>query len=388
MKRLKFCFFGEIAGALNGKTTGGAQVQIALLAKALAMKGHEVVVIDPFSNQGSFVTPEGVRLLDVPGWNKGLPVLRMFTHRLPALYKMFLAQKADFYYVRTRAYVHLASYLAAKKIGGKFIQAIASDIDVFSYKNQYRYEYKGSFNLAKYLLVNLPNDVVLKYLLRKADYVLLQHAGQNINLGKAEGKVVLFPNIIDSANVPKAVRPAKNYVIYVGSLSMLKGADILDQLTDITSSANPVMIVGQPNDAKSTTIYAKLTQKKNVVATGRLSHTEALQLIAESKAVINTSNFEGFPNIFLEAWASGVPVISLNVNPGDVFNHYKLGICCHGDIRKMKAAIEGSEIDQVRQEELLSYIAQNHDFETAADRFLEALDVKTTKRQVVDLQSQ
>jgi hypothetical protein len=28
--------------------------------------------------------------------------------------------------------------------------------------------------------------------------------------------------------------------------------------------------------------------------------------------------------IFLEAWATGVPVISLNVNPGEVFTRYEL----------------------------------------------------------------
>jgi len=56
--------------------------------------------------------------------------------------------------------------------------------------------------------------------------------------------------------------------------------------------------------------------------------------------VINTSNFEGFPNIFLEAWATGVPVISLNVDPGNVIKKRRLGICCEGSLERMKAAIE------------------------------------------------
>ena len=66
---MKFCFFGNIAGALKGKTEGGAELQISLLARALALKGHEVVIIDPYSSE-SFVSQEGIRLINVPDWNK------------------------------------------------------------------------------------------------------------------------------------------------------------------------------------------------------------------------------------------------------------------------------------------------------------------------------
>ena len=43
---MKICFWGNIAGALKAKPDGGGELQIALLAKALAKAGHEVVVID------------------------------------------------------------------------------------------------------------------------------------------------------------------------------------------------------------------------------------------------------------------------------------------------------------------------------------------------------
>ena len=39
---MKFCFFGNVAEALKGRTPGGGELQIALLAKALALKGHDV----------------------------------------------------------------------------------------------------------------------------------------------------------------------------------------------------------------------------------------------------------------------------------------------------------------------------------------------------------
>ncbi len=174
---MKFCFFGNVSGALKGKTLGGGELQISLLAKALALKGHEVVIIDPYAEE-NFITLEGIKLISVPEWKKGPKVLRMFLFRIPALRRMFAEQNADFYIVRMRSYLHLIPYLAAKKNGGKFIQSIASDIDVLSERKKFKYDYNSSFKI--FVTEGLANDVVFSYLLKRSNYVLLQHCGQRI----------------------------------------------------------------------------------------------------------------------------------------------------------------------------------------------------------------
>ena len=102
---MKFCFLGNISKALKGKTQGGAELQIALLAKALVCNGHEVVIIDPYSDE-SFVTEEGIKLINIPGWNHGIRGVRLFLYRIPALKKSLIEQKADYYYGRMRTYFH------------------------------------------------------------------------------------------------------------------------------------------------------------------------------------------------------------------------------------------------------------------------------------------
>ena len=134
--------------------------------------------------------------------------------------------------------------------------------------------------------------------------------------------------------------PSRDYFVHPGALNICKGSQNLNQLINSLDKNISIVIVGQPNDKKSKKIYKRFQKMENVVLTGRLKHKETIQLIANAKALINTSNFEGFPNIFLEAWAVGVPVISLNVNPGNVFNKYNLGIFCGGDLNKMKKSIE------------------------------------------------
>jgi glycosyltransferase involved in cell wall biosynthesis len=365
---MKICFWGNVASALRGKTIGGGELQIAVLAKALAMAGHEVVVIDPFSNE-SFITDEGVKLLPVPDFHKGLRGLRLFLYRIPALWKIFKEQKADYYYICMRFYLHLIPYFAAKKTGGKFILAIASDLDVLSAGKKFKYSYKPGLDLFDYLTVRVPGDLVFNYLLKKSDLILLQHSGQKLPSAFIKGKVAIFPNLINLNTLPIAGNNSKDYFIHVGSMTILKGADKLYELIKSIDRKHTFIIVGQPRDSQAKAIFENLAKIENVIVKGRLSHKETLQLIANAKALINTSYYEGFPNIFIEAWATGVPVISLRVNPGNVFNKYNLGVCCDGNLERMKVCIESDETIRLDKDRMVAYVKEFHDFNTASERF-------------------
>jgi glycosyltransferase involved in cell wall biosynthesis len=369
---MKFCFFGNISSALKGRTIGGGELQISLLAKALAQNGHEVAIIDPSSSE-TFVTNEGIKLISVPNWNKGFRGVRLFFYRIPALWKLFSEQNADYYYVRMRTYLHLIPFLVSKKLGKQFIQAIAHDLDVLGISAKFKHEYKANFNLIKYLTLNIPNDLVFSYLLKRSDYIILQHSGQLLKRLLVKGKIVIFPNIFDFSNLPKVENPPKDYFVHVGALTVMKGAENLYHLLTNLNEKERIMIIGEPRDFASKAIIESLNNSKNIIIKGRLGHSQTLELIANSKALINTSNYEGFPNVFLEAWGMGVPVISLNVNPGMVFDNRKLGICCHGDFNKMKDYMESDEMVEIDRTKLISYVIEFHDFATAGSRFFNIL---------------
>ena len=192
-------------------------------------------------------------------------------------------------------------------------------------------------------------------------------------MNSAKGKIAVFPNIFDFGIVKEIRNSFGEYFVHPGALNIVKGTHNLNQLINILDKKTLIVIIGQPTDNKSKKIYKRLQKIENVVLTGRLNHKETIQLIASAKALINTSNFEGFPNIFLEAWAVGVPVISLKVNPGNVIDKYSLGICC-GDLNKMKKSIEFYGAGNIHKEKLISYVSEFHDFATAADRFLNIIN--------------
>ena len=369
---MKICFFGKFTNAIKGQTQGGAQLQIALLAKALSLKNHQVTVIDPFAEE-DFLSNDGIQIRKVPNWNKGIRGLRFFTTRVPSLFHLFKQQNTDYYFVTMRYYLYLIPFIISRKTKAKFILLIASDIDVLSLYKRYKFEYKGNIGLLKYLTLSLPNDLVFNYLLKHSDMVLFQHHDQKKLAGKLKNKSAIFHNILDLKNLPQMETLSEGYYIYVGSLTLLKGSEFLLTVAKSTPTKT-IMIVGQPRDAISETIFTELKKCPNVIIKGWQKHDETLRLIAKAKALINTSYFEGFPNIYLEAWALGIPVISLNVNPDNIINQFNLGVFCEGDLNQMIAYIENGNTDSFNRTSLIEYVARFHDFETTNERFTTILE--------------
>ena len=65
---------------------------------------------------------------------------------------------------------------------------------------------------------------------------------------------------------------------------------------------------------------------------------KVLELIGRSAAVVVTSSHEGMPNVFLEAWARGVPVISLHFDPDRRITDDGLGLFADGSWDEFVAA--------------------------------------------------
>jgi glycosyltransferase involved in cell wall biosynthesis len=365
---MKICFWGKVANALLGKTYGGGELQMALLAKALNSLGHEVVVVDLDISE-EFVTEEGIKVYPVKGYNSGIKMFRTLTHRLPALYSLFIEINADVYYCRIREYRHILVYMAAKKLGSKFILALASDLDVLTIGKRWRHFYSSNVRDLWGVFNGLMGEIVYPFLLRRADLVLVQHEGQREILS---GKGIIsrvFYNLIDSKDLNCNQNTKPDYpFVYVGSLDKRKGFNDFYELVKRTPGHN-FKVIGKVRDKTGDRLYQKLRGFPNVHLMGKLSHEETIIEISLSKALISTSPMEGFPNIFIEAWGSGVPVLSLFVDPGGVIMKEGLGFVANGSISKMVEYMNELTIDKDFQSRTQSYVRHYH--ELTGTRMLE-----------------
>lgn len=331
---MKVCFWGKIANALLGKTYGGGELQIALLAKALASLGHEVVVVDLDVEEG-FVTDDGIKVYPVKDYKGGMKIFRTLTHRLPALYSTFVEIKADVYYCRIREYRHIIVYMAARRVKAKFILSLASDLDILSIRKRWKHFYSSNVKDLWGIFNGIMGEIVYPFLLRKADLVLVQHEGQKKILSGKGITTRVFYNLIDASGLKWIDQPdSATDFIYVGSLDKRKGFEDFVEIVRRTPM-HSYKVIGRVRDATGNTLNEQLKHFNNVQLMGKLIHSDTINEISRSKALISTSPMEGFPNIFIEAWGCGVPVLSLHVDPGEVIKNEGLGFVADGSIERM-----------------------------------------------------
>src|SRR5690606_6239370 len=86
-------------------------------------------------------------------------------------------------------------------------------------------------------------------------------------------------------------------------------------------------------------LMARVERLENLSYLGRQSQEKVNQTIAESHILVNTSDYEGFSNTFIQAWLREVPVLSLSVNPDNVFDGHGIGVSADGDYQRLKSEL-------------------------------------------------
>jgi glycosyltransferase involved in cell wall biosynthesis len=72
-------------------------------------------------------------------------------------------------------------------------------------------------------------------------------------------------------------------------------------------------------------ILKKIRRLPNMEYRGELSIDQVNALLQKSHILVNTSDYEGFPNTYIQAWMRKVPVVALNSDPDDFIKTQEIG---------------------------------------------------------------
>ena len=287
--------------------------------------------------------------------------------RFKIFYKLLIEQKADFYYARIRTSIHLAAYLAAKKVGAKFIIALASDLDALSSSDIFKNFYSKR-SIKVFLKHLIHTELVFNYLIHHANKIISQHHGQ-ANALFARGIVsTIIPNMIHVQQGEVYSSCSSPYFVYISSLDKRKGLPYLIQIVQ-SCPAQRFKIIGRCRDDYATGAVTLLELNENADYLGSLPHDQVLKIISGASFLISTSPMEGFPNIFLEAWSYGIPVLSLYVDPGNIFSNNELGLCFNGNLADMISFIK-SPNKHFNRKRIMDYVFRFHDPVKNIEKFI------------------
>jgi glycosyltransferase involved in cell wall biosynthesis len=293
------------AYALKAPVVGGAERQQWLLARALAMAGWSVTVgVSQSLAPGERSTIEGVTFLGIGAG----PIYSSW-------YRFLIAERPDWWYWRCASHLWGIAVEIAVLAGVRTIFAAGFDTDM----------------QPRRALVRRSRWWPLYALgLARTDRIFLQHAAQLAAVPATwRTKAFVVPSIAGALPLVKAHAERAAYVAWVAMLRQPKRPDVLIEIARQMPAVRFVVCGGPTSFASppgySEQVIAALQAQPNVQFLGQVTPSETWQIIAGAALLLSTSDAEGFPNTFLEAWSNGTPVVSLKIDPDHIIARHELG---------------------------------------------------------------
>lgn len=192
------------------------------------------------------------------------------------------------------------------------------------------------FNIS--LIYRRLNNALKNWGIRRANAVICQTEQQKILL-KENFNIEcdsILPNV--SPNFSGRIRKDRDkiHVVWIANFRPFKKPEIFLALARAIKKENIVFhMAGRAGIKWWSQLLKKINETPNLIYHGEMELDEVNELLCRSHILVNTSEREGFPNTFLQAWIRKVPVVSLLVDPDNIIEYNNLGFCS-GNFEQLK----------------------------------------------------
>lgn len=284
-----------LVGGLPPQYNGGTEIATVNIARYAGKAGHEVHVI----------AADGTGHADYSRSEDGFKIHRVETMQsrylhglayIPQAVSTVIALKPDLIHAQAM-YMTPSALIASKMVGIPYLMYERGGIRQKSKWNKYAYPLLMMFAKRVVAQTETQKQALLEYYQR--DIEVIPNGIDTDKFGKigklaARQKLGLPLNKKIVLSVGRC-RPEKNLACFV------KAAKLQPDYQYV--------LVGDGELFDS----LKRAAPENVIFTGTVQNELIPSYMAAADVLVNTSHLEGFPNAFLEAYASGLPVVAPNV---------------------------------------------------------------------------
>ena len=363
------CFIAQhIYPVLSGHRgiafVGGAEVQQSVQMRALRRAGCRVSVLVKDHGQPEVVDCDGITVHKIPdSGQRGWPGLRFFYPRMSDLLGLLRRVNPDIVFTQTAGEQVASAAVYSRLSGRPFVFAGASDKD---------------FVMGP--LPGMPAQHVAMYRwgLRSAQAVVVQNVAQ---LDLLKRHFQRDGHLIQNGYEEPLAQPGafEGTVLWAATVKPLKRPDHVVALARRLHHLRFLMVGGPGVDRGAQAYFDGIARQarglSNLTMTGHVPFRDVGAAFEGASVCLNTSDYEGLPNTFMQAWLRGIPTLSFvrpESAPGvtgtlacDDLDHMALRLQrLTGDRAVWAAASQASQ----------RHFKAHHTMEAAVTRYLEVFD--------------
>lgn len=348
---------------------GGAEIQISYLVNELVRENFDVYYIYE-DNGTNILNSQKIHLFPL----KKINIKNRFGKRWFLYYKRIKKTlndiKPDCIYTRLYSSWSGIAAVYAKNNAIRHIWAIASDSDIN----------RLSRNRSCLKPFDFIEDYFVKKAFKYATLILTQNSFQQEMLLSLHGR--------NGIKIPQMSLPERKNeirkdckivnVIWVANIKPIKRPENFLEL--VKSNKNNKFVkftmVGRCSSSYNLLLTQLADAQSNFYYLGELSNEEVNELLCQAHVLINTSEYEGFSNTFVQAWLRKVVVLSMRSNPDGVITHEKIGYMCKTVSEldmKLKFLQNNKDVLDEMAEKAYKYAINNHSVSNNISKVIELM---------------
>jgi len=313
---MKFCFLSSFAHlALDpraDRVSGGAELQVALLARELVRLGHEAAVIGGDTGQLDGEVFEGVKTRTGGAFHTGAIVDTL--RAIPRVHAVLREERPDF--VCVLGWTTWMFLLDRMKHRLRYRSVFICGLDT---------EVNGEFRRQ-----NPVRGFFFEEGIRSADFRFAMSEYQREQFQRRGEPCGFYRNLILPRSGPLNARKDID-LLWVARCQAIKQPHRFLDLVERVPDAVCHMVAPREDVALWETVRDRAARLQNLTFEERVPYREVQDRYDRARVFVNTSEWEGFPNSFIQAGQGRAAILSLSVNPDGLFDAFPLGRCSGND---------------------------------------------------------
>ncbi len=351
--------YGMISGGKAG-FVGGVEWQTTMLARWLADRGYNVAMLTWDEGGPAEEKFGNVRVIKVCRQRAGIRGIRFFHPKWTGLVSAMRRADADIYYHNCAEAETGQIGLWCRRNRRRFVFTVAHDSDC---------------SLRVPLLTSFPERLLYRSGLRSADEIIAQTFTQqkllreNYNLDSTVIRMPC-PGPGEGSIIPRD-SSSSNRVLWIGRVCRQKRPDRLIEIALACPEMQFDLIGPVYSDVYSRGVVSRARNIANITVHGMIPKNDVLTYYQKSVCLCSTSDSEGFPNTFLEAWSTGLPIVSL-FDPDGLIESRCLGITAvntEGLISGVKRLRRDPDFYRKASRNARRYHEENHSVDAVMPQF-------------------